>query len=223
MLGNFFRLTCPRLFDLDTVTYFGVLRHRHAPPAMDVITDTTQYLLDVFRCRERLYIRPIKVQHRSAAVMNLIHAWEAGDRFRAVADSGTVAEILAGSGWPGLEDEQHPQPLAPALRCGAYGRRPCAPAGAPEPAAEAHWFARLARLLFPDEAGCRTCIARYLTLDDLLAVRARMIGIGIIGGKAAGMLVARAVRAARRARAVPPASRRTTPSTSAARSSTPSS
>ena len=28
MLGNFFRLTCPRLFDLDTVTYFGVLRNR---------------------------------------------------------------------------------------------------------------------------------------------------------------------------------------------------
>ena len=43
MLGNFFRLTCPRLFDLDTVTYFGVLRNRHARAGMDVITDTTQY------------------------------------------------------------------------------------------------------------------------------------------------------------------------------------
>jgi hypothetical protein len=30
MLGNFFRLTCPRLLDLDTVTYFGVFRNRHA-------------------------------------------------------------------------------------------------------------------------------------------------------------------------------------------------
>src|SRR5690606_23143193 len=69
MLGNFFRLTCPRLFDLDTVTYFGVLRHRHARAGMDMITETTQYLLDVFRCRDRLYIRPIKVQHRSAAAM----------------------------------------------------------------------------------------------------------------------------------------------------------
>lgn len=25
MMGNFFRLTCPRLFDLDTVTYFAVI------------------------------------------------------------------------------------------------------------------------------------------------------------------------------------------------------
>ena len=192
MLGNFFRLTCPRLFDLDTVTYFGVLRNRHARAGMDVITDTTQYLLDVFRCRERLYIRPIKVQHRSAAVMNLIHAWEAGDRFRAVADSGTVAEILAGSGWPGLEDEHirsHWQQLFDAARTVSALRN----AGAPDTAAEAQWFARFARLLFPEEAGLQRLIARYLTLDDLLAVRARMIGIGTIGGKAAGMLLARAV------------------------------
>ena len=34
---------------------------------------------------------------------------------------------------------------------------------------------------------------RYLTLEDLLAVRHRMIGTGLIGGKAAGMLVARAI------------------------------
>jgi hypothetical protein len=36
-------------------------------------------------------------------------------------------------------------------------------------------------------------IGEYLTIDDLLAVRTRMIGIGTIGGKALGMLLARAV------------------------------
>ncbi|MER2552021.1 MAG: PEP/pyruvate-binding domain-containing protein [Thauera sp.] len=192
MLGNFFRLTCPRLFDLDTVTYFAVLRNRHAHAGMDMITDTTQYLLDVFRCRGRLYIRPIKVQHRSAAVMNLIHAWEPRDRFRAVADSGTVAEILTGSGWPGLEDEQvrsHWQRLFDQARTLAALRT----AGTPELAAEAVAFGRLARLLFPDEPGLQRLIARYLAVDDLIAVRARMIGIGTIGGKAAGMLLARAI------------------------------
>jgi hypothetical protein len=102
MLGNFFRLTCPRLFDLDTVTYFGVLRHRHARAGMDMITETTQYLLDVFRCRGRLYIRPIKVQHRSAAAMNLIHAWEAGDASGRWTDSGRWRRFSPGRdgrGW----------------------------------------------------------------------------------------------------------------------------
>ena len=83
------------------------------PPAgMEMITETTQYLLDVFRCQGRNYIKPIKVQHRSASAMNLIHAWEAGDRFRPVVDSGTLAEILAGSGWLGLEGQNGRQPLA---------------------------------------------------------------------------------------------------------------
>lgn len=192
MMGNFFRLTCPRLFDLDTVTYFAVLRNIHSRPALDLITATTQFLLDVFRCRGRLYIRPLKVQHRSAAAMNLIHAWEAGDCFRAVNDSGTVAEILAASAWPGLEDrpaggywERH---FAHARALQARRRR-----GGGDAAEEAACFARLSRMVLPDDPAMARLIDHYLDLDDLLAVRERMIGIGAIGGKALGMLLARAI------------------------------
>jgi len=191
MMGNFFRLTCPRLFDLDTVTYFGVHRNRHAASGMGVITNTTQYLIDVFRCRDRLYLRPVKVQHRSASAMNLIHAWEADDRFRPVADSGTVSEILANSQWPGLEDNQVPshwQKQFAAARAVAAARG----AARPDPA-EAAWFETLSRLLFSDEPSISRLVDEYLTLHDLLAVRGRMIGIGTIGGKAVGMLLARAV------------------------------
>jgi hypothetical protein len=192
MLGNFFRLTCPRLFDLDTVTYFGVYRNTHARRGMKMITETTQFLLDVFRCRGRLYIRPIKVQHRSAAVMNLIHAWEEGDHFRPVTDSGTVSEILANSEWPGLEDDLfigHWQRNFTAAR-ELVARRA---GGARDEAAEARWFAALGARIFPDDGPISRLIDAYLNLDDLLAVRARMIGIGSIGGKALGMLLARAV------------------------------
>ncbi len=192
MMGNFFRLTCPRLFDLDTVTYFAVYRNTHAEAGMEMITDTTQFLLDVFRCRDRLYIRPIKVQHRSAAAMNLIHAWEADDTFRPVADSGTVSEILAGSGWPGLDENAfigHWQRQFAAARAVVQARH----AGHPDPGAEAAWFERLGRLVFPDDPAMTPLIQRYLDLDDLLAVRDRMIGIGSIGGKAMGMLLARAI------------------------------
>ncbi len=191
MMGNFFRLTCPRLFDLDTVTYFAVYRNRHARPGMAVIAGTTQFLLDVFRCRGRLHIRPIKVQHRSAAAMNLMHAWEEGDRFRPVTDSGTVSEILASSQWLGLEDNPivgHWQRQFDAAKSVAAARR----AGYPDPA-ETECFERLAHLLCPDDQAMWQLIGEYLTLDDLLAVRARMIGTGTIGGKALGMLLSRAV------------------------------
>jgi len=191
MMGNFFRLTCPRLFDLDTVTYFGMFRNRHAQSAMGVITDTTQFLIDVFRCRDKLYLRPIKVQHRSAAAMNLIHAWEPGDHFRPVRDSGTVSEILANSQWPGLEDIPvvgHWRKQFATAKSVAAARR----AGFPDPAEE-EWFGRLSRLLFPGDPAMRRLIDEYLRLDDLLTVRTRMIGSGTIGGKALGMLLSRAV------------------------------
>lgn len=191
MMGNFFRLTCPRLLDLETVTYFGVFRNRHTPPAIGVITVTTQFLVDVFHCRGKLYLRPIKVQHRSAAAMNLIHAWEPGDRFRPVRDSGTVSEILANSQWPGLEDSQilgHWQQLFTTAKSVLAARQ----AGFPDPAEE-EWFARLGALLFPVDPSMGRLIAEYLHLDDLLTVRTRMIGNGTIGGKALGMLLARAV------------------------------
>jgi hypothetical protein len=191
MMANFFRLTCPRLFDLDTVTYFGVYRNTHAPAPMETITDTTQFLLDVFHCRDRLYIRPVKVQHRSAAVMNLIHAWE-GETFRPVADSGTVAEILAGSGWQGLENQKSTgywQRMFDGARAIAAQRL----LGRADARTEALWFERLSQLVFVDEPAIVRLIKRYLTLDDLLAVRDRMIGNGSIGGKALGMLLARAI------------------------------
>lgn len=191
MMGNFFKLTCPRLFDLETVTYFGVYRNAHSAAGIGVISETTQFLLDVFRCHGRLYVRPVKVQHRSAAAMNLIHAWEEPDHFRPVTDSGTVSDILAGLQWPGLEDN----PVVSHWHRQFFAAKSVAAArqtGFPDPA-EYEVFVRLRRLLFPDDAAMSLLIDDYLTLDDLLAVRARMIGCGSIGGKAVGMLLARAV------------------------------
>lgn len=191
MLGNFFLVTCPRLLDLDTVTYFCIYRNIHAREAIGVITNTTQFLLDVFHCRGRLYIRPIKVQHRSKDAMNLIHAWEEGDQFRPVTDSGTVSEILAGSQWMGLEDSPiigyWQRQFATAKSMAAAGL-----AGYPDPAEEECFF-RLSRMVFPYDPAMSRLIEEYLTISDLIAVRARMIGKGTIGGKTLGMLLARAV------------------------------
>ena len=192
MMANFFHLTCPRLFDLDTVTYFGIQRNTHAREALALISDTTQFLLDIFCCGARHYIRPVKVRHGASAAMNLIHAWEPGDHFRPVTDSGTVSEILAHSDWLGLEDNRivgHWQRLFSAARQLQSDRR----AGHADPNAEQRCFARLSRLLFADDPSMTALIERYLNLDDVLAVRERMIGIGSIGGKALGMLLARAI------------------------------
>ena len=48
MMGNFFRVTCPFLFILDTVAYFPIIRGKHSVQAINKILSTTQLFFDVY-------------------------------------------------------------------------------------------------------------------------------------------------------------------------------
>ena len=74
MMGNFFRVTCPYLFELDTVAYFPILRGRHSFDAIARIRDTTQLLLDVYSKGEQVYLHPLKVWNRYSTRMFLPHS-----------------------------------------------------------------------------------------------------------------------------------------------------
>ena len=41
MMGNFFRVTCPFLFILDTVAFFPIIRGKHSVHSINKILDTT--------------------------------------------------------------------------------------------------------------------------------------------------------------------------------------
>jgi len=191
MLGNFFMLTCPRLLELRTVTYFALTRHYHASFGTKPITDTTQYLLDIFRHEKRLYIRPIKVQYRSSSAMNMIHEWR-GDDFIPVTSSAIVAEILVASKWPGLRMDN---------RMGFWRRtfneaqavRERIRSGSSHPDDGQKLFEQLCRMLITPDDEMMRLVAQYLTVDDLFTMWDRMVGVGRIGGKALGMLLARAI------------------------------
>lgn len=190
-LGNFFALMCPRLLDLETVTYFGLYRDRHSAYALEPIRLTTQFMLDVFRLDGRLYIRPVKVQHRSRNVMNTLHVRN-GDAFLPVKESAVLAPILSRTQWPRLQSDR---------RVGYWRRlfrdaeivaeecreNRCPPGRREEMTRRVRWALRVHR------SGIAPLVERYLTLEDFLAIRDRMIGIGSVGGKTLGMLAARAI------------------------------
>jgi hypothetical protein len=192
-LGNFFILTCPRLYDLETVTYFALYRNYHAAYAIDPITETTQFLLDVFRHEGRLYIRPIKVQHRSSSSMNTIHLWE-GEEFKPINSSALISDILASAKWPGLHVDTR-QGFWQRTFDGAQRVQEDFDAGRSAAIQERAMFDQLCRMVLSRDDAMIRLIGRYLTLKDILKVRARMVGIGLIGGKAVGMLLARAILA----------------------------
>jgi hypothetical protein len=190
-LGNFFQLTCPRLWDLETVTYFSIFRDQHSAYALEPIQATTQFMLDVFRLEGQFYIRPLKVQHRSRDVMNTLHL-RSGDVFLPVKDSAVLARILSDTQWPRLQSDRRVgywrrlfrEAEAVAREC---REQRCPPEKREEILRRVRWALRVHR------SGIAALVERFLGLEDFLAMRDRMIGVGSVGGKTLGMLVARAI------------------------------
>ncbi len=193
MLGNFFMLTCPYLFDLETVTYFALFRNYHTQRAIGPISRTTQLFLDVYAHKGRLYVRPMKVQHRHSSTINMLHEWrKEDDTFHAVSSSNIISEILTSARWSGLSADSSTDFWETAflraremIKSGTY--RPDIPERGKI------LYEQLARMIISRDEGMQRLIARNLTLEDILDVRKRMIGTGLIGGKTVGMLLARAI------------------------------
>ena len=94
MIGNFFRVTCPYLFELDTIAYFALIRDSHTAETIGRIRDTTQLLLDLYYENGSFYVHPLKVWQRHSATMFFPHKL-IGDE--AVCISASVdAAVLAG-------------------------------------------------------------------------------------------------------------------------------
>lgn len=191
MLGNFFMLTCPYLFDMETVTYFAVFRNYHTSHAILPIQNTTQLFLDIYRYKEELYVRPIKVQQRYSPTMNMLHV-RRGDTFSPVMSSAIISEILTSAKWSGLHSDSslgfwestflHAREL---IKSGEY--RPDLPAKGKA------LYEQLVRMVISRDEDMQKLIARYIPLGDILDIRKRMIGTGLIGGKTVGMLLAQAI------------------------------
>ncbi|MCX5683088.1 MAG: pyruvate, phosphate dikinase, partial [Planctomycetota bacterium] len=192
MLANFFMLTCPYLYDVEAIAYFALLRNYHSSYATAPITETAQVFLDVYRHKGKLYIHPLKVQQRYSPTMYMLHAWE-GDDFTPVRESARISEILTSVPWLHPESEHYRvgvwhRTFLQAEETLAAIRRGEAP---PEKTEE--YFHRLVRMALSRDDRVRGLVEKYLTLTDITDIGKRMIGTGLIGGKAVGMLLARAI------------------------------
>ncbi|MCL5105398.1 MAG: PEP/pyruvate-binding domain-containing protein [Armatimonadetes bacterium] len=192
LLANFFQVTCPYLFELDTVTYFALTRGRHAHNAVARIRDTTQILIDAYHARDRMYIHPIKVWDRYSPQMFLPH--EVGsESWSPVFGSGDAAAVSSTARRNPLRGTSGS--IAPwdsvYRKLGQYRAvGPVMVESNPELAALKQ---ELCRMLIGNHPEFSKLADKYLTLEDLFGVRERLVGSGRIGGKAAGMLVARRI------------------------------
>jgi hypothetical protein len=190
MLANFFMLTCPYLYDLETVTYFGLLRNHHSAHATIPILQTAQLFLDIYRHEGDLYVRPLRVQYRYSSTMGFLHKWD-GNEFTPITASCVISEIQT-QAWPGLDSSISLGSWDRAFIRGRELQR-AINSGGNSIESETETFDRLVRMIISRDPGMLRLLSRYLTLQDILEVQERMIGTGLIGGKTVGMLLARAI------------------------------
>jgi pyruvate,water dikinase len=191
MLANFFMLTCPYLFDLETIAYFALYRNYHTAYALGPIQDTTQLFLETYRHKGEMYVRPVKVQQRYSPTMNMFHVWR-GHEFKTVTSSAVISEILTSGQWSGLASDSSVGfwensfiKARELLQSGEY--RPDLPDKGKD------IYDQLVKMIITRDSYMQRLITRYLSLQDVLDVRKRMIGTGLVGGKTVGMLLSRAI------------------------------
>lgn len=185
MMGNFFRVTCPFLFKLDTVAFFPLIRGKHSFKAIAKIRDTTQLFLDVYSDATQVYVRPLKVWNRYSETMFLPHSYDKGNgEFRPLLDGICMSRFynlmntrqLSCSdqntdSWDrffSFTEQMYRQGMDVSDAC-----------------------SRVCDIMMTRDERMRRMIKANFTPEDYFQIRSRMVGTGMIGGKACGMLLAR--------------------------------
>ncbi len=187
MMGNFFRVTCPFLFILDTVAFFPIIRGKHSVQAINKILNTTQLFFDVYSDNRNIYVRPEKVWNRSSDTMFLPHTYDP--------ESGAFRPIL-----DGVKSSRFYQTLGQAQRSAEeqysdswdrfFNRVKLLHENGMD---ITDYCSQMCDIMMTRDMKMRRMVKKHFAPEDYFAVRDHMVGTGMIGGKACGMLLARAI------------------------------
>ncbi len=187
MMGNFFQVTCPYLFELDTVAYFPLIRGRHSFDAVARIRDTTQLLLDVYSEKERIYFQPLKVWNRYSEHMFLPHCYIKEQNTFTLLENGVDisryyrAMQKASAGSQDQNYDSHDRFFQLAKMKYSQGQF--------DPETQE----QIIESTVTKDSRLKNLVKKYFKPEDYFHLRDRMIGSGSIGGKACGMLLARKI------------------------------
>ena len=179
MIGNFFQVTCPYLFELNTIAYFALIRDAHTYDTIARIRETTQVLLELYHIEGNYYVHPLKVWQRYSPTMFLPHLLKEQEAVSITASAET-AELFSNLTYRETKRDYWEEIV-----------KSCADARkGPEDLREEKKRLLLELLVGKSSRIYDLCV-KYFTLEDVVRVAYREIGSGCIGGKSVGMLLAR--------------------------------
>ncbi len=188
MMGNFFRVTCPFLFQLDTVAYFPIIRGRHSFDAIAKIRETTQLFLNVHsNYPEEVYVSPLKVWNRYSQTMFLGHKFNPRTGFVKVLQDGqevskyykTINDSDKHQGGQILDSwERYMLQVRMKYEEGQNIDDECD---------------KICELMMTKDEKMLSKIKEYFSFEDCITIYDRRVGTGLVGGKSCGMLLARKI------------------------------
>lgn len=181
MIMNFFKVTCPYLYELETVAYFALIRNAHTFHTIAGIRETTQLLLDIYTIEGEIYVHPLKVWQRYSPTMFFPHHIRE-DKAEPITASAKAAELFSNFNWEGERVDFWHSTIA-----AAKGKL-----DAPLEEQESMKACLIQRLVGNESRMQELCM-KYFKLSDIVKIASREIGTGYIGGKSVGMLLARRV------------------------------
>jgi hypothetical protein len=186
MIGNFFMITCPYLFELDTFAYFALLRNNHSFKTIARIRETTQLLLDLYNLDGSFYIHPLKVWKRYSPTMFLPHLAQ-GEHFSPITSSIDASRLFSRISEQGVESATRTLDYWDRLFLQAKELSQLPDTSQQE---KQKTIDHLCRVMIGKEKRILSLAKKHFSLDALLNIKDRLIGTGFIGGKAVGMLLA---------------------------------
>jgi pyruvate,water dikinase len=191
LLADFFQVTCPHIFKLEALAYFALSYSQHSYQTIARIKSTTQIMINVYKVDKVIYLHPQKVWERYSAEMFLPHRITEPE-WQPVFQSGEAATISSiAFREPLIKESPGKSPWESIYnRLLQYRRTAGEIALSPEIAALKR---ECIRMVIGEHREFAVIAEKYLNLDDLIAIRRRLIGSGRIGGKSAGMLLARRI------------------------------
>lgn len=196
MVCAFLTLACGMVAQRGGVGYFGLLLDGHARYVTETARELAAVAVNVYAdlredgAARKWLLLPVKAADREGDGVHLMRAWDGAGRMELVRQSAVLTTVSTRV----LPKALHPEGYGRAvLRQAEDWVRAKEQGWGPDEATGAELKRRLIDLVVTREPAMRALADRYFSLEDLLAIQGRRIGTGLIGGKSAGMLLARKI------------------------------
>ncbi len=191
MVGNFFSIICDALRAVEGTACFAILRNQHSQYAVDPITQAAHTVLDVCSYEGRFFVQPLKIDYPEMSCRHRLHAWTENGLVP-VNDSHVAASVLTSSRRDNLGLARHHLGIWSQTFVEAGMLLQATQEDNDTESKRQAMQDRILRMAVSRDERVLGLVRKYFTLEDLVFLGTRMLGTGLIGGKAADMLLARA-------------------------------